>query len=177
MNSWYMVTLVGADRPGIVARVTRALFDADCNLGEASMVRLGGNFTIMLMVQPAASGQRNIESILAPVAENWALHLHVDAVEGLPAEAIPVAEPDYRITVYGADRPGIVAQVTEVLAALDFNILDLESDVAEGREAAVYLLHIEGQCDADEASLQAALEGVRRQGVEVAIGAVQTLVG
>ena len=30
--------------------VTRALFEGGCNLGEASMIRLGANFTIMLMV-------------------------------------------------------------------------------------------------------------------------------
>jgi len=48
---WYMLTLVGRDRPGIVARVTRALYAGGCHLGETSMMRLGGNFTIMMMVQ------------------------------------------------------------------------------------------------------------------------------
>ncbi len=44
-----MLTLVGTDRPGIVAALTETLFRASCNLGEASMARLSGNFTIMLM--------------------------------------------------------------------------------------------------------------------------------
>jgi len=51
MKKWFMVTLVGKDQPGIVAKLTLALFENDCNLGEASMTRLGGNFTIILMVQ------------------------------------------------------------------------------------------------------------------------------
>ena len=34
MKHWYMLTLVGEDRPGIVAKVTSALFDGDCNLGD-----------------------------------------------------------------------------------------------------------------------------------------------
>ncbi|MCG7961385.1 MAG: amino acid-binding protein, partial [Candidatus Thiodiazotropha taylori] len=40
---WQMLTLVGEDQPGIVAQVTDALFRGGCTLGEASMLRLGGN--------------------------------------------------------------------------------------------------------------------------------------
>ncbi len=49
-NNWYMLTAVGEDRAGIVAGVTKALFEGGCNLGDASMMRLGGSFSIMLMV-------------------------------------------------------------------------------------------------------------------------------
>ena len=48
-----MLTLVGEDQPGIVAAVTEALFAKGMNLGEASMLRLGGNFTVMMMVSGA----------------------------------------------------------------------------------------------------------------------------
>ena len=51
--NWYMLTLVGEDHPGIVADHDGVLFRAGCNLGEATMARLGGNFTVMLMVQRA----------------------------------------------------------------------------------------------------------------------------
>jgi len=44
-----MLTLVGVDRPGIVARVTCAVFEVGGNLGEASMLRLGGNLTIFTL--------------------------------------------------------------------------------------------------------------------------------
>ena len=40
--NWYMLTLVGADRPGITAAVTRALFDGGMNLG-AGPARAGGS--------------------------------------------------------------------------------------------------------------------------------------
>jgi len=46
----HALTLVGKDRSGIVSHVTNALYEGGCNLGEALMMRLGGNFTIMLMV-------------------------------------------------------------------------------------------------------------------------------
>ncbi|CAK0777283.1 hypothetical protein CCP3SC15_5790004 [Gammaproteobacteria bacterium] len=47
MKQWYMLTVVGQDRPGIVALLTASLYEGGCNLGEASMIRLGGNFTII----------------------------------------------------------------------------------------------------------------------------------
>ena len=37
---WLMLTVVGTDRAGIVARLTDALYRGGCNLGEASMARL-----------------------------------------------------------------------------------------------------------------------------------------
>ena len=50
MKNRLMLTLVGKDRPGIVAKICQALFGLNGNLGETSMTRLGGHFTIMLMV-------------------------------------------------------------------------------------------------------------------------------
>jgi hypothetical protein len=44
------VTAVGADRPGIIARVTRVLYEHGGNLEDSSMTILGGHFAIMLLV-------------------------------------------------------------------------------------------------------------------------------
>ena len=55
MNHWYMLTLVGRDRPGIVAKVTAALFDGGCNLGEASMMRLAEAESRMEFLPDAAT--------------------------------------------------------------------------------------------------------------------------
>ncbi len=81
MADWQMLTLVGEDRPGIVAQVTRAIFEAGGSLGEASMIRLGGNFTIMMMVS-SAGGETALRRALAPVVAEMGLRLHIDAVSG-----------------------------------------------------------------------------------------------
>jgi glycine cleavage system transcriptional repressor len=108
MDKWFMVTIVGKDQSGLVAKVSQALFQAGGNLGEASMARLGANFTIMLMTQYNGTGTE-LESALAPLAQSLNLHCHVDLIEG---ELHRHVEPDVRISVYGADCPGIVAEVT-----------------------------------------------------------------
>lgn len=173
MNHWYMLTLVGKDRPGIVAHVSSALFEGGCNLGEATMMRLGGNFSIMLMVQSELN-TKGLHDLVVPVAESMGLHLHVDRIEGGLHQHL---DPDVRITVYGADRAGIVAKVTAALAEAGLHILDLESDVAGSAEKPIYIMHIEGHASEGIESLRSALEVVHKEGIEVQIAPVQTLFG
>jgi glycine cleavage system transcriptional repressor len=173
MNHWYMLTLVGKDRPGIVAHVSSALFEGGCNLGEATMMRLGGNFSIMLMVQSELNS-KGLHDLVMPVAESMGLHLHVDHIEGGLHQHF---DPDVRITVYGADRAGIVAKVTGALAEAGLHILDLESDVAGSSDKPIYIMHIEGHAGEGIEALRAALEVVHKEGIEVQIAPVQTLIG
>ncbi|GAB4357921.1 MAG: amino acid-binding protein [Gammaproteobacteria bacterium] len=173
MKHWYMVTLVGEDRPGIVAKVTSALYEGECNLGETSMMRLGENFTIMMMVSSDASASQ-LESLLRPVADSLGLRLHVDRIRGkLHSHLVP----DVRITVSGADRAGIVAKVTSALAEAGLNILDLESDVAGSEEAPLYIMCIEGVAGEGVAALEAAVEVISREGIDIAISPIETLIG
>ncbi len=173
MNNWYMLTLTGEDRPGIVARVTRVLFERNMNLGEASMLRLGGNFTIMMMVSGEMDA-RTLQATLAPVASELGLSLHIDPMQGgLHRHVVP----NLMVRVSGADRAGIVARVTGALAEAGFNILDLESDVAGSAEKPVYLMQIAGVAEAPLETLEAALEPLREEGIDVNITPIEMLVG
>ena len=173
MSDWYMLTLVGADRPGIVAKVTAALYQAGCSLGEASMLRLGANFTIMMMVA-GKDGDDALRASVKPVAEQLDLRLHIDPIAGgLHQHQVP----NVQLRVHGADRPGIVAQVTEALLGAEFNILELESDVAGHSDAPVYIMNIQGYCSATLESLEALLQPLAAEGVEVDVCAIETLIG
>jgi len=173
MEHWYMLTLVGEDRPGIVAKVTSALFDGECNLGETSMIRLGGNFTIMMMVSTDITGVQ-LEKLLSSVVDSLGLRLHVDRIKGLLHRHIV---PDVRITVSGADRAGIVAKVTTALAEAGLNILDLESDVAGSEESPIYIMCIEGVAEEGVAALEAAVEVIAGEGINITISPLETLIG
>ncbi len=170
MNNWQILTLVGADRPGIVAAVTDVLYQNGWTLGEASMLRLGGNFSIMMM----ASGEGDLQAAVQPVATEMGLRLHIDPSEGgLHRHHIP----NVQIRVTGADRAGIVAQVTAALASIGFNILELESDVAGSEENPVYIMNIQGESEQTIESLQQVLEGLDEQGVSVQVSAIDTMLG
>ena len=81
MENWLMLTLVGKDRAGIVAKVSQALFDLKGNLGETSMTRLGGNFTIMLMVC-VPEKKSVVQEKLQAVCDELQLFFHLDEIEG-----------------------------------------------------------------------------------------------
>jgi glycine cleavage system transcriptional repressor len=174
MKRWFMLTVVGQDRAGIVARVTSALYEGGCNLGEASMIRLGGNFTIMLMVQYNGS-MKSLEQILSPVIESLNLHIHLDQIEGHLHEHLV---PDVRISVFGADRAGIVAKVTNVLSDAGLHILNLESDVGGSTIEPIYIMHIEGQAKEGIEALRSALDVViTGDGIDAKLYPIETMMG
>jgi len=150
MQNWYMLTLVGRDRPGIVAEVSQALFEAGGNLGEASMARLGGNFTVMLMLQ-IEEEKESVESLLKPLGDKLGLFIHIDGITGNLHQHV---EPNFRLSVHGADQAGIVAMVTSGLKKLKFNILNLESDVGGSPEKPIYIMHIEGFAECSHSDLE-----------------------
>ena len=107
------------------------------------------------------------------MAQSLDLQLHVDSIEGhLHQHLLPAM----RITVSGADRAGIVAKVTTALAEVGFNILDLESDVAGSEDKPIFIMHIEGSSDEGLDAVAAALDVVRRDGIDVKLTPIDTLI-
>ena len=172
MSHWYMLTVVGKDRRGIVAHLTHALFEGDCNLGEASMMRLGGNFTIMLMVQTSLK-QTDLQKLIAPVVESLDLHAHIDKIQ---AELHQHLTPDVRVRVNGADRAGIVAQVVGALTEAGLDITDLESDVGGSERQPLYIMIIEGHASEGIDGLRSALSLVSSD-FDASIEPIETMVG
>ena len=168
-----MLTLVGEDHPGIVAKVTTALFEQGLSLGETSMIRLGGNFTIMMMVNSPVDAE-SIDQTLEPIIESLDLCMHLDPIEGHLHQHVV---PNITVRVNGADQAGIVSSVTTALSDAGFNILDLTSDVAGSGDQPVYIMMIEGYSDKSYEELQQAVDKVIMPGVDVTVSPVEMMVG
>lgn len=159
------VSAVGVDRPGIVAAISRVLFEFGGNIEDSRMALLGGHFATMLITAlPDDADLTALESALAQATKNLDLVLSVRPV----AEAAPghLEGRPYLLTVYGADRPGIVADVTGALAANNANITDLATHVTEDN---VYVMLIEVTLPpkAKEETVEAAVRGAAA-GVDIA---------
>ena len=135
----FAVLAVGADRPGIVAAVTGALADAGANLDDTSMSILHGHFAIAMVV--AGPPGLDVAAALAPVAERLDLTLDVRPIP----DGTPPTPPGERwsLAVYGADRPGLVAAVTAVVADAGGNVVDLTTRVVGDPERPVYAMQLE----------------------------------
>lgn len=131
------VTTVGADRPGIIAAVTTALAAEGGNLLDSTMTVLGGHFAILLLVETdRAPGE--LEETLAAATAGLGL---VVAVREVGAGAV-TPPPTHVLSVYGADRTGLVAAVSAVLAEAGVNVTDLSTSVLDGSHA-VYAMVFE----------------------------------
>lgn len=138
----FAVTAVGADRPGIVAGVTRVFVDHGCNLEDSSMTILRGQFAMMLVVDaPAGVGPAELEQALAAPARELDLVVTVRAAPEPAGDAAP--DTPWTVSVYGADHPGIVHGVASLLAANSVNIVDLSTRVVGSPEAPAYTMVLE----------------------------------
>lgn len=118
------VTVIGPDRPGIVAEVTGALARIGVNLEDSSMTILGGHFAMMLL----GSGVEGAEVEKAVAGLSGDLVVTVRQVS--PGTGPAAGGTAYLLSVHGADRPGIVSAVTGVVAAAGGNITDLSTRLA-----------------------------------------------
>src|SRR5687767_28934 len=129
MKRQVALSAIGQDRPGIVAGLSRLLFEQGCNLEESSMTRLKGEFAVLLLVTLPEHGSRDaLEAAVAPVARSLGLTVLIRELtpEEMRAEDDSHTRP-YTLVVYGADRPGIVFHVTEAAARHALNITDLRT--------------------------------------------------
>ncbi len=136
------VTVIGTDRPGIVAAVTGVLVDQGCNLEDTSMSILRGHFAMVLIVAaPDAVDAAGLEVALGQATAALDLLVAVRAVGEVSAVSAPEGEA-WTLVVYGADHPGIVHGITSVLADLGVNIVDLTTRVS-GEDQPVYSMVME----------------------------------
>ena len=134
-----VVTAVGADRPGIVAALTGALLDIGGNLEETRAALLRGSFaTVLAVAVPNGTGVDEVRAALAPVAAELGLGIWVGV-----AAPKPSGTPLQRcvVSVYGADRPGIVHGMSVALAERSANIVDLSARLVG--DPPIYVLGIE----------------------------------
>jgi glycine cleavage system transcriptional repressor len=167
-----VVTGVGSDRAGIVAGITEVLFHLGCNIQDASSTILRGHFAMMLVVTPTHGLTADaLERRLANTAAGMGVIVTARAVQEAPVDVTP---PTHMVSVYGADRPGIVYKVTKVLAELGANITDLTSRVTGSNEQPVYALMLEVELR-DSSSVEPAQDALREElDVEISIHPIET---
>jgi glycine cleavage system transcriptional repressor len=161
-----VISAIGPDRPGIVATITRVLFEHGCNVADSHMGLLNGRFSMMLVVT-TPPGLRELK--FAEDLEAAAKSLDLDAIHAEYVGAARPAEPaSHVVTVYGADHPGIVAAVTDALAGCGASVTDLQTRLAG--ELYVMTIELSGGDRAEDA-LRAVAE---TQEVEISVRPIET---
>lgn len=125
MAQLVILTVVGSDRPGLTRAIADAVFAAGGNWLESHLARLGGKYVGSVLVELSGDRLDELEAAARAIdAVGLTVAIVPAADDAAPAEGQPLC-----IEIVGQDRPGIVREVTTVLAGLDVNIEDFTTAI------------------------------------------------
>ncbi|MCA9184212.1 MAG: ACT domain-containing protein [Pirellulaceae bacterium] len=118
-----VVTIVGQDRPGIVEAIAQVVRDHQGNWLESRMAHLGGKFAGIVRVEIPADQEASLLASFEQLTEQGVRCLaDLDSHVPLQSEYMP-----YLLDLVGNDRPGIVREISHVLAAHGVNVEELQT--------------------------------------------------
>jgi glycine cleavage system transcriptional repressor len=139
---YYAATFVSLDRPGIVAEVTKVLYEKGFNIEDSSSTLLRGFFSMILIIShEKLFTPDEIKSMFIKTAEELGLSINITHIESLK-EPLKNGKT-YIISIYGSDKPGIVYKITKFLAEKNINIVDLQTKVAGKKDRPLYVMVLE----------------------------------
>ena len=144
------VTVVGHDRPGIVAEVAGAVAAVGGNLEDSSMTLLRGHFAMTLIANVGEA-----EELRRRLVHLEADDLSVSVIAVPTVDAVRGSDPQI-LSLHGSDRPGIVSRTAALLADFGGNITDVSTHL--GSDLYVLTAEVQFPADVDLADVKIALE-------------------
>lgn len=124
MDQTVILTVVGSDRPGLTRAIADAVFAAGGNWLESHLSRLGGKYVGSVLVELP---EKRLDELEKAVCGIDAFGINVDIIGS--ANTDERAGQSLTIEIVGQDRPGIVREVTTVLAGMEVNIEDFATAI------------------------------------------------
>lgn len=139
-----MLSVIGADRAGLVDALAEVVADHGGSWDRSQMTELAGVFAGVVVVRLPGDRAAAWREALAPLRERGLLEVTLRSASGDLDDAARSdrdAAPTVEVAVTGADRPGIVHELSHALAALDVGIVDLRTWTASAPMAGELLFH------------------------------------
>jgi len=128
-KEYFVVTIIGPDRRGLVANITEKIVAQNANIEESYMTRLGGEFAVLMLLS-ISNGER--QTLLEGLENLNAGQVQVFVKEtDLGRLSVFEGFVPYKISVIGADHEGIVHHVAEYMAELRIQVDEMETHVTQ----------------------------------------------
>ena len=124
MNASVVLTIVCDDRPGIVEALSQVLQNHGGSWTESSMLSLAGKFAGILL---ASLPPQQVESFLQALQGMQSEGMHIVAQRSSEQRS-PGAMREFTLDLVGQDRPGIVHDISEILARHHVNVQELDTE-------------------------------------------------
>lgn len=140
-DNLFAVTLIAADRPGIVAGVSKVFYENNFNIEDSSSTLLQGFFSAIFIVNcKEGRTAEEVKKLFASLENDMDVEVYVQSMK----EGVKKPEGEhYVVSVYGSDKPGIVNRITGYLSDRNINILDLQTKVAGSESSPIYIMVLE----------------------------------
>lgn len=139
----FALTIIGRDRAGIVSDVTGILYQLGCNIADSSCSILGGQFSMILILShPELQNREAFGDAFTPLEESG-LSVFLRTLKPGGEVRSHIDGEICMISVYGADKPGIVYRVARELGERKINITDLNTKLIGEQDSPVYVMMIE----------------------------------
>ena len=148
------IGVVGQDRVGVVADVTRIVDGLGLRLTDSTMTLIRGQFAITLICAWPPGRDREpavVRAALAPLAADGSMTV---TVTPLPPEPPVAGTLPYTLTVHGTYHPGTVAALAAVLGRLGINVTDLVSRLSGTFYLVTAEVEVGGEVDLEDVSEQ-----------------------
>jgi glycine cleavage system regulatory protein len=125
-----ILTVVGPDRPGLVSRLSEQVAARGGSWLESRMARLAGQFAGIVLIDIGDDEVEPLDRSFDPLrADGLQVLIHPAA-----AGATPLPAPDTLLVLdlVCQDRPGLIREITRVLAASGVNIEELTTNILSG---------------------------------------------
>ncbi|YCM44329.1 ACT domain-containing protein [Verrucomicrobiaceae bacterium 227] len=165
MISSLVLTVLGADRPGLVGAIADLVSQHGGSWQESRMARLSGQFAGILRVECPAENRAALESDLTSL-KTTGLSITVVHDECEEASAGPVVA----IEITGHDEPGIVKRVASTFARLGVNVEELNTSLESAPMAGHLLFCTRGKVRLpDDLSSQEFIEALEKVGSDLTV--------
>lgn len=144
MTVTLVLTIIADDKPGIVESIATVVANEGGNWLESRMAQMAGKFAGIVRVDIANSEQDNLLTELAALRRLGIL-IHA---EPCTIGKNPSRNQDFTVSVVGNDRPGIVKEVSQVMAQSGVNVLEFISNCDSAEMSATTLFKAEAHCQA-----------------------------
>lgn len=146
MNREILLSIIADDHPGIVHSLAETITAHGGNWLDSSMSHLGGKFAGIVLLEVSEQRERELEDALRSLDQG---DLHVTFKRTQPDEAEPYHF--VMVNVIANDRPGIVGEISDLLASHDINIEALSTSVADTPMSSGHLFKARFQANLPEA--------------------------
>ncbi|MCH7815902.1 MAG: glycine cleavage system protein R [Proteobacteria bacterium] len=123
MATYLVLTVIADDRPGLVESLAQTIADNSGNWLESSMSQLAGKFAGILRVSVADQHAEKLVDELKGLSDQFTL-----VIEKADAESPADSQQTVTLTLVGNDRPGIIREISQVLAGLSVNVEELNTE-------------------------------------------------